>query len=221
MLKFAMVPAIGKHTATIFMIHGLGDSGHGWVPVAEQLSPALPHAKFILPHAPNSPVSLNGGAKMPSWFDLYSLDNTDPREDEKGVMQSIASIKQLVDAEIASGIPANRIVIGGFSQGCAVALAYSCIVEETHAGFLGLSGFLPIASKLEKTLKPANLKQPYMMCHGKADAVVQYGWGKQSFDKLKIMGFEKIVMKSYANMGHSSSNQEIEDVAVFLKSAIP
>lgn len=108
-----IIDAIAKHTASIIFLHGLGDTGYGWAPMMRELAPKLPFMKFILPHAPRRPVTLNGGMLMPAWYDIYSLDETEKREDIKGLEESATTIIDLVKSEEASGIPIQRIFIGG------------------------------------------------------------------------------------------------------------
>lgn len=222
MLSSIVVPAASKHTASVIFLHGLGDSGHGWAPVAEMLAPLLPHATFILPNAPQQPVSINMGMKMPSWFDIYSLGEVAPtRHDERGLLQSVEAIKSIVQDQINKGIPASRIVVGGFSQGGAISLLYSCLSETKHAGFLCLSGFLPMPDSVPKMLKLENQSTPLLMCHGDADDVVGFKWGVMSREKLESFGKEGLSFKTYSGMGHSTCNEEIRDVAGFLQKVIP
>ncbi|KAJ3215023.1 hypothetical protein HK099_006558 [Clydaea vesicula] len=214
-----------QHTATVIFLHGLGDSGHGWAPVAEMLQPHMKHVKFILPHAPNKPVSLNSGMLMPSWYDIYSLTDRDGRQDEEGLLDSVKEVRNFVTKEIDSGIPSERIVVSGFSQGCAVALLYAALAPFKHAGFMGLSGYIPLEKKLIATegnfLKKLNFQTPVQLYHGEADQVVQLQWGRNSYELLKKLGFEKVNFTTYKDMAHSSSDEEIRDVANFLKKVLP
>lgn len=108
-----IIDAVARHTASMIFLHGLGDTGYGWAPMMRELAPKLPFMRFILPHAPKRPVTLNGGMLMPAWYDIYSLDETERREDIKGLEASAATILDLVKKEEASGIPLQRIFIGG------------------------------------------------------------------------------------------------------------
>ncbi|KAJ3033729.1 hypothetical protein HDV00_005879 [Rhizophlyctis rosea] len=219
-LRSVVVPAASQHTATLIFLHGLGDSGHGWAPVGKMLQPQLPHVKFIFPHAPSNPVTLNGGMAMPSWHDIYVLAPGGP-EDTKGLKSSVESVWQLIRDEIDSGTPANRIALGGFSQGegGAITLLTAATTDIKLAGFLILSGYSPTAD-LESRKKETNKDTPILMCHGDADEVVPYSWGQMSYDLVKSLGF-KINFKSYRNMGHSSSDAELRDVSTFLKEVLP
>jgi predicted esterase len=122
-MKPLLLTPPSTHKSTVILLHGLGDSGHGWYGVAQLLSPHLPHTKWILPHAPNIPITLNYGASMPGWYDIISL-NPNTREDEVGLYKSIGYISSLISEEIESGIPSENIVLAGFSQGAAMTLLY-------------------------------------------------------------------------------------------------
>ncbi|KAJ3332519.1 hypothetical protein HDU76_013957 [Blyttiomyces sp. JEL0837] len=219
-LKVIAVPATKKHTATVFFLHGLGDSGHGWYPVAKEIQPLLPHVKFILPHAPRIPITINGGFSMPGWYDIISLDRHDDRVDEKGMMTTVAAINQMIKDEIAAGISPKRIVLGGFSQGAAMTLLTSLTTDIKLAGFIGLSGYLPLHKKVDQIVSSTNQWTPYFMGHGDSDEVVEYEWGKLSADRLKEMGRE-VTFKTYRGMGHSSSEAELRDITAFLKQVLP
>ncbi|KAJ3012641.1 acyl-protein thioesterase [Thoreauomyces humboldtii] len=205
----------------MFFLHGLGDSGHGWIPVAQILQPLLPHVKFVLPHAPSRPVTVNFGMAMPAWYDIANF-GPGGTEDSEGVSTSVSQISHLINEEIKAGIPANRIVLGGFSQGSAVSIIYSLASEIKLAGFVALSGYLPLTNaNLEKIRKPENKDTAMLMCHGAEDEVVAYRWGKMSYEKLLELGKKVNDFKTYRGMGHSSCPEEIQDVAAFLQSVLP
>ncbi|KAI9095541.1 acyl-protein thioesterase-1 [Phlyctochytrium arcticum] len=215
-LKHIVVPAVTQHTATIFFLHGLGDSGHGWAPVAKMLSPLLPHAKWILPHAPTRPITLNNGFPMPAWYDIHSLNAGGP-EDLPAILESVAGIHDLIKAEVASGIPADRIIVGGFSQGGAVALSLNLMSNDyKFAGFVVLSGYLPLSQSIPSVIKDTNKDTRIAMFHGEADEVVAYRWGQMSKDKMEQLGRGPISFKSYPGMGHSTCPEELKDVATAL-----
>ncbi|PVG00503.1 alpha/beta-hydrolase [Serendipita vermifera] len=145
-----------KHTATVIFLHGLGDSGYGWEPVAKMLArnPKLSHIKWILPNAPDQPVTLNFGMKMPSWFDIRSLDKDltadDGGEDADGMLASALSVNKIVTTQVDDeNIPANRIVVGGFSQGAALSLITGLTSERRLGGLVSLSGWLPLSGKMK------------------------------------------------------------------------
>ncbi|KAF9198030.1 hypothetical protein BGZ49_001287 [Haplosporangium sp. Z 27] len=213
--------ASSKHSATVIFIHGLGDSGHGWAPVGEELGRYLPHVKFIFPNAPIMPVTLNHGMQMPSWYDIKSLSSIDLEQDEAGMLKSSQQVMQIVREEVEEhNIPANRIVIGGFSQGCVVGLMTGLTSEFKFAGIVSLSGYLPLHSKILNMVADANRKTPIFWGHGDADQVVRYEYGQRSVELLKQSKYN-VDFRTYRNLGHGSSPQEIRDLLAFLKETIP
>ncbi|KZO98180.1 Phospholipase/carboxylesterase [Calocera viscosa TUFC12733] len=234
-LKFVQVLPVAKHTATVFFLHGLGDSGSGWEPVADMLSDSLPHVKWILPNARMQPVAINYGMPSPSWFDIYALgDRSMPqREDEKGALESVAEIDAMIDAEITkNNIPSERIIVGGFSQGGALTMLIGATTQRKLGGIIVLSGWLPLRSKIQSMVSP-NLKTvPIFQGHGARDNVVQYEWGRLSFEYLKEkLGVKEaepgkfkeggIVFKTYQGLTHSASDKEITDLGQWLREVLP
>ncbi|KAG0255600.1 hypothetical protein BG011_005041 [Mortierella polycephala] len=210
-----------KHSATVIFIHGLGDSGAGWAPVGEELGQYLPHAKFIFPNAPLMPVTLNNGMKMPSWYDIKSLSSIDSDQDEEGMLKSRQQVMQIIREEVeVNGIPANRIIVGGFSQGCVVGLLTGLTAEYKFAGIVSLSGYMPLHGKVMNMASDANRKTPIFWGHGDADQVVRYDYGVQSVEMLKKNKYN-VKFNTYPNMGHGSCPQEIRDLLQFLGEVIP
>eukprot|EP00695_Tsukubamonas_globosa_P000343 TRINITY_DN1250_c0_g1_i1.p1 TRINITY_DN1250_c0_g1~~TRINITY_DN1250_c0_g1_i1.p1 ORF type:complete len:221 (+),score=55.21 TRINITY_DN1250_c0_g1_i1:60-722(+) len=209
-----------KHTASVIFLHGLGDTGEGWEPVCEQLSSAFGHVKFILPTAPVRPVTLNMGFMMPAWYDIKTL-SPDGKEDETGTKQTAQFINSLIDKEVASGVPSNRIVLAGFSQGGAMSLYTGLTNSKKLGGILSLSGYLPLSKTFPAALSEANKDTPLLMCHGDADPVVRYAWGQLSFNSLKEWGLSHTDFKTYAGMPHSACPKEIADITVWLKAVLP
>ncbi|CAE6481787.1 unnamed protein product [Rhizoctonia solani] len=221
-LKTIIVPPRSTHTATIIFSHGLGDTGDGWKPVATMLASQFPHVKWVLPHAPTRPITINGGLEMPGWFDLYSLGKSDDKEDEEGILKSSALVKQLVEAENAAGIPNERIVIGGFSQGAALSLVHGLTSEKKYAGLAILSGWFPMRTRLQTLLSPSATSTPIFWGHGTADPVVPYKFGQLSVHHMQTnLGFKSIEFKSYQGMAHSAEQQEIADLGAWLRQVIP
>ncbi|KJE94396.1 hypothetical protein CAOG_08854 [Capsaspora owczarzaki ATCC 30864] len=215
LLRSITVPATSTHTATVVILHGLGDTGRGWAPFCKELS--LPHIKFICPHAPIAPVTLNGGFRMPSWYDLYDLEDHS-REDEAGVIAASESVKRLIDAEIDAGIPANRIVLGGFSQGGALALYTGLTYQKRLAGIVAMSTYLPLRALVQKTIVQKDI--PIFQAHGDCDTVLPISLGRMSHEILGDLGLP-ITFKEYDGMMHSACTQEVLDVRQFLQSHIP
>ena len=194
--------------ASVIWLHGLGADGHDFEPIAQELT--LPVAtRFIFPHAPVRAVTINLGAHMRAWYDILSLQRTD-LEDEEGIAASAAAIDALIDAEVERGIPSERIVIAGFSQGGAIALHVALRRPSPLAGVLALSAYLPLATTLQLEKSPANAAIPILMAHGVHDPVVPEALGLSSRERLQGLGYE-IEWYSYP-MDHSVCAQEIVDV---------
>lgn len=225
-------PPLGAPSATVFLLHGLGDTAHGWTDVAYMLSrrPSLQHVRFVLPTAPVQPVTLNMGMPMTSWFDIYSLTSLDDGEDEAGLIQSVSAIQKLVRAEIdgtapelnGNRIPAERIVVGGFSQGGAVSLLTTLLSPEPLAGTLALSTWLPLAEKIDSLRKRTDTF-PILQAHGTADPIVAYDFARRTSRFLRNdLGFgDKAVFRSYDGMGHSACPDELRAIAQWLESTLP
>ncbi|KAJ3265162.1 hypothetical protein HDU77_006207 [Chytriomyces hyalinus] len=218
-LQSIVVQATKPHTATFIFLHGLGDSGHGWSQLGEMLSPMFPHVKFVFPNAPSIPITLNGGYRMPGWYDIMSLDPKTRKEDESGMLQTVEIINKLLTEEISGGIKSKRIVLGGFSQGSAMSLLTSIKTDIKLGGIVGFSGYLPLADKAAESATSANQWTPYFMGHGDVDEVVAFEWGRMSADKLKESMGRQVTFKTYKGMGHSYCNQEVSDLAKFLGEA--
>lgn len=220
-------PAVGTHTATVIFVHGLGDSGHGWASAVEnwRRRSRLDQVKFILPHAPSIPITCNGGFRMPGWYDIVSLDGTPEslreNEDETGIKASQAYFHDLIQQEIDSGIPADRIVLGGFSQGGAISIFSGLTAKVKLAGIVGLSAYLLLASKFKELLPSPELNKdtPIFMAHGTQDVVVPTAMGILSHDTLKESGYN-VTMRTYP-MGHSACLEELDEVEAFLGTRLP
>ncbi|KAI8889559.1 Phospholipase/carboxylesterase [Backusella circina FSU 941] len=220
-LTSVVIAAKSKHTATVLWLHGLGDSGAGWSFLGEELSGLLPHVKWIFPNAPVKPISWNGGMRMPGWFDIYGIDDESiKREDEQGMLSSVASVNAIIRNEVDNGIPANRIVVGGFSQGCVLSLLTGLTSEYKFAGIVGCSGWLGLSSKFPAMAADANKKTPILLCHGDADPVVNPKYGQQTAEKLQSLGYD-ITRKTYRGLTHSASPEEIRDIADYLQKQVP
>jgi phospholipase/carboxylesterase len=200
--------------ATVLILHGLGADGRDFVPVAEQLDlSSIGPIRFLFPNAPVIPVSINGGYQMPAWYDILGADIT-ARQDEKGMRQTQDSMNQLIEREIERGIPARRIVIAGFSQGCAMALMTGLRFPERLAGIMGLSGYLPLAATLAAERSPANADVPVFLAHGTRDGVVPLPRAIASRDALTALGYP-VDWHSY-EMEHSVCAEEIADMHQWL-----
>ncbi|MCF7502058.1 dienelactone hydrolase family protein [Pseudoalteromonas sp. L1] len=211
-LAFVEYPAQGEHKASVIWLHGLGDSGDGFAPVAPQL--ALPKElgiRFVFPHAPVQPVTINGGMAMRSWYDIKSMD-LDKRADEQGVRDSAAKVAELIEVEIAKGIPANKIVLAGFSQGGVVSLHLAPRLEQKLAGVMALSTYMCVPDKLADEAKQRNLN--IFMAHGRLDDVVPHSAGRQAFDVLCANNME-VSWQDYP-MAHQVCGEELMAIREWL-----
>ncbi|KAF2796878.1 Phospholipase/carboxylesterase [Melanomma pulvis-pyrius CBS 109.77] len=220
-----VVPALKRHTATVIVAHGLGDSGAGWLFLAEnwRRRSKFEEVSFIFPNAPQIPITLNGRMRMPGWYDIKSLNDLASREeDEAGIHQSREYFHSLVDAEVAKGIPANRVVIGGFSQGGAMALISGVTYKDRLGGIFGLSCYLLLQKKLKELIPTdsPNQNTPIFMGHGDADQVVAHKYGKMSADELTNLGY-KVDFRTYQDLIHSADPEEIDHLESYLNQQIP
>lgn len=209
----------GTPAGSVIWLHGLGANGHdfaGIVPQLYQTNSATP-LRFIFPHAPSRPVTINGGYVMPAWYDIVST-SFDQRVDEAGIHASIKQIERLIERENALGIPTEKIVLAGFSQGSVVALLTGLFFSKRIAGILALSGYLPWPEKITPAEQSANKNTPIFIGHGTGDNVVPAFLGKWAYDVLHKQGYQ-VSWHDYP-MQHSVCEQEIEDIDQWLAKAI-
>jgi len=196
--------------SSIIVLHGLGADGNDFVPFAEELDLRRVGAvRFVFPHAPARPVTINGGYVMRAWYDILGTEAAQ-REDEPGLRESQAAAEALIARERARGIAASRIVIAGFSQGCAIALLTGLRHAERLAGIVGLSGYLPLAAATAAERSAANRDVPLFMAHGRADPLIVLDRAAAARDALLALGYD-IEWHDYA-MEHSVCAQEISDL---------
>ena len=201
-------------TAVILILHGLGADGRDFLPVAEQLDlSSIGPVRFLFPSAPSMPVTLNGGYVMPAWYDILGTDLV-RREDEGGLRQARSAIDGLIANEIVRGIAAHRIVVAGFSQGCAMALMIGLRFGQRLAGIAALSGYLPLAATTAAERSAANADVPIFMAHGTRDGVVPMARAEASRDALQALGY-RVDWHPYP-MEHSVCPQEIADLQAWL-----
>jgi phospholipase/carboxylesterase len=199
-----------KPTATILILHGLGADGNDFVPLAEELDlDAVGPVRFIFPHAPEMPVTINGGYRMRAWYDIIGFD-ADAPQDEAGLRRSQALVEALLAREQERGMPSHRIVLAGFSQGCAMALLTGVRHPQRLAGIAGLSGYLPLAGKTQAERSQANAQTPIFLAHGAHDEVVALERGEASRDALLALGCP-VEWHEYL-MGHAVSPLEIAEL---------
>ena len=205
-------------TASVIWMHGLGADGYDFVPVVKELDPnTLPGlaggVRFVFPHAPIRPVTINNGMRMRAWYDIRMVD-LGRQEDEAGLRQSQAECEALIAREVARGTPARRIVLAGFSQGGAVTLQTGLRHAEPLAGLMILSSYLPLAARVAEEAVPANLATPVFMAHGSDDPVVALERAVASKAQLESHGYG-IEWKQYP-MEHSLCLEEIADIRAWL-----
>lgn len=201
-------------TASIIVLHGLGADGNDFVPIAQELDlSSVGPVRFVFPHGPTRPVTINGGYVMRAWYDILGAElgpGGTPREDEAGLRESQALVEALIANERARGIPASRIVLAGFSQGCAMAFMTGLRHRERLAGVLGMSGYLPLAALAAAERSAANADLPIFEAHGTADPVIPIARAIQSRDALIALG-HPVEWHAYP-MPHSVCPQEIADM---------
>jgi len=204
--------------AAVIWLHGLGADGHDFEGIVPHLGlPAGHGVRFVFPHAPIRPVTINGGLEMRAWYDILEM-NIGMRQDEAGIRSSADQLVALVDAERASGIPPHRIVLAGFSQGGAIALHTGLRHPERLAGIMALSTYLPLADSLEDEAAPANADVPIFMAHGTADPVVPIRLAEQGMKQMTRAGYV-VDFRSYP-MPHSVIPEEILDIAGWLREGL-
>jgi len=197
-------------TATIIVLHGLGADGNDFVPFASELQlQAVGPVRFVFPNAPVMPVTINNGYRMPAWYDIYAPDLV-RREDEAGLRRSMAAVEAVLANEKARGIAAHRIVLAGFSQGCAMALMTGVRHKERLAGIVGMSGYLPLAATTAAERSQANAATPVFLAHGRQDPVVVIERGQASREALQQLGYP-VEWHDYP-MAHSVCAQEVADL---------
>lgn len=202
-------------SACIIVLHGLGADGNDFVPICEELDLGeIGGVRFVFPSAPEMPVTLNGGYRMRAWYDIYG-PHPQAREDEQGLRRSQAIVSALIQREVARGIPAERIVLMGFSQGCAMTLMAGLRHPQRLAGLVCLSGYLPLASTSAAERSAANADTPIFMAHGGADGVVVIGRAQASREQLETLGYQ-VDWHDYP-IEHSVCLEEVQDLSAWLQ----
>jgi phospholipase/carboxylesterase len=211
----------GDAKASVVVLHGLGADGTDFLPFADEIDLAtVGPVRWLLPRAPVRPVTVNNGYRMRAWYDIYAFgaQTPSPREDDAGLRESFAAVHALIDREITRGVPAHKIVLAGFSQGCAVTLGAGLRYGQRLAGLAGLSGYLPLAAATAAERKDANALTPIFMAHGQRDPVIALGRATESRDALKSLGYG-VEWHEYP-MEHSVSAEEVADLQRFLLRAL-
>ena len=215
LLETIEIDSAPNPTVAIIWMHGLGADGNDFVPMVRELDlKGLPPIRFVFPHAQTMPVTINGGYVMRSWYDIVGTDLV-RHEDEAGLRASQARVQALIDREIARGIPAKRIILAGFSQGCAMTLQTGLRQTTPLAGLMCLSGYLPIADKAATEHTAASVATPIFMAHGRGDGVIPIVRAEISRDKLRNLGYQ-IEWHEYL-MQHSLCAEEVDAISAWLK----
>ena len=207
--------------AAVVWLHGLGADGNDFVPIVNELDLAgAPAIRFVFPHAPVRPVTINNGMMMRAWYDVLfgDLEGSSKRADERGVRESQAQVEALIEREAGRGIATDKIVLAGFSQGGAVTLQTGLRYSKKLAGLMALSTYLPLAESLPQEAAPANRDTPIFMAHGVYDGVIPLVMGAGSMTLLTGMG-HPVEWRQYP-MQHSVCPQEIEDIGAWLRKVL-
>ncbi len=200
--------------ATIIILHGLGADGTDFLPIADELKlQAVGPVRYLFPRAPVRPVTINGGQPMRAWYDILSADLV-RREDAVGLRESMEAVSRLIDREVARGVPAKRIVLAGFSQGCAITLGAGLRHANTLAGLAGLSGYLPLSETTAAERHSANALTPVFLAHGRNDGVVSMARGAAGRDLLQGLG-QPLEWHDYP-MEHSVCMEEVQALQQWL-----
>lgn len=203
-----------KPTHTIIWLHGLGADAHDFAPIVPELDLGERAVRFVFPNAPVQPVTINGGMAMPSWYDILVTDLV-RREDDDGIRRSEQAIQALIAHENSRGIPCSRIVLAGFSQGCAMTLHTGLRMNEKLAGLVALSGYLPLQNTVKEQRQSANASTPIFMAHGLYDPVVALSRAEASRSFLESLQYP-VRWNTYA-MAHSVCADEVVDISTFLR----
>jgi phospholipase/carboxylesterase len=212
-------PRTAAADAAVVLMHGLGADGHDFESLVPELRlPSSPSVRFVFPHAPVRPVTINGGHRMRAWYDIAGLDRR-ALEDDAGIRQSAEAIGELVRREQGRGIAADRIVLAGFSQGGAMALFTALRWPERLGGVVALSCYMPVGGTLPAEAHPANAAVPVFMAHGTMDPIVPTALGEGSRDLLRSRGYD-VEWHTYP-MPHSVCAPEVDHLRAWLLRALP
>lgn len=204
--------------ASVIVLHGLGADGTDFLPMCDELDlSAIGPVRYLMPRAPVRPVTINGGYRMRAWYDILGTESQG-REDQAGLRASMALVEQLLQREESRGMPASRIVLAGFSQGCAMALLTGLRHAQRLAGIAGLSGYLPLARETAAERSAANAGTPIFLAHGRHDEIVLPARGEASREALQQLGYP-VEWHEYP-MPHSVCLEEVRDLNAWLVKAL-
>lgn len=203
---------------TVIWLHGLGADGHDFVPIVSALNlPKSLGIQFIFPHAPVRPITLNNGYQMPAWFDMFSLDRANNAK-EDDILTTVSWINQLIENEINTGTPANKILLAGFSQGGVIAIQTALRYPKKLAGVMILSTYIPFEENLFKVIQSEQKGIPIFAAHGTSDPVIPFKSWEDYVPKLEALNFD-VEAHAYP-MEHSVSPEEINDISAWLQKVL-
>jgi phospholipase/carboxylesterase len=214
------VVGVAKPDGTVIWLHGLGADGHDFEPIVPELS-LEGHAdlRFVFPHAPVRPVTINGGIPMRAWYDVFNLDRVGP-QDEAGIRDSAEALVQLIERERDRGVPYDRIVLAGFSQGGAIAMHTAMRFPKKLAGLMALSTWMPLDTTIDNEITPGDESQPrslpVLMAHGSFDPILPISAGRNARDIMQRVGFD-VQWHEYP-MAHAVCAEEIAEIRNWLLS---
>jgi phospholipase/carboxylesterase len=218
LLEAVELQTTSSPAATVIWLHGLGADGYDFVPVVRELQAlGAPPARYVFPHAPLMPVTINGGCVMRAWYDIVGTD-LGRREDEAGIRASQGAVERLIEREVQRGVPPTRIVLAGFSQGGAITLQTGLRRPQPLAGLIALSCYLPLADRCAAERHPSSAGVPIFLAHGNADPIVPLQRGAASRDRLVALG-HPVQWHEYP-MAHTVCAEEIRDIAAFLQNVL-
>ncbi|BGP55913.1 hypothetical protein JCM8202_005256 [Rhodotorula sphaerocarpa] len=224
------VLGIGRHSASIIFLHGLGGQVKQMMPVVDHMRPKLWQASWVMPTAPTVPITAVDGVETTAWFDMVELllPKNPPmpkHEVEEDMHRSVKRVHALVEDEIQKGIDPERIVLGGFSQGCAIVLLAAMSSPHQLGGIMCLSGWLPLAYKIKNGKHPMQSERahelPVFWGHGLDDNTIQHNWAEESIAHLTKMGFRDIEFHSYPGLSHWVEPFQYDDIENWLKKRVP
>lgn len=218
LLETIIINPAEKADATVIWLHGLGADGHDFEAIVPELAlPKTAQIRFVFPHAPKRAITINGGYVMRGWYDIVQSD-IGRAQDAEGIRISQRQLEALINAEIAAGIPAERIILAGFSQGAAIILHTGLRYPVRLGGLMVLSGYVPLAETLETERHTANQNVPIFMAHGRNDEIITHDFAQQSRDQLSRLGYP-VEWNSYG-MPHGVLPEEIDDISVWLRKVL-
>lgn len=223
MLPVIRIPAPLEATASMIIIHGLGDSGDGWTFMADQFQKhkEFQHINFIFPSAPASPLHISDNQPVSHWFDIFEMGNPHAKQDEIGFWNSCGKINDLIHDEMKHGIPSNRIVVGGFSQGAVISLGMAVSCDEQLGGIVDMSGIFAMRQAIDKHLTGKNFNTPIFHGHGDVDPVFNIEYARDTASYFRHLGFKDYEFHEYVGMVHTTNDEEMLDIEAFLKKVIP